>query len=199
MSCSAAAATKYKDNRHYYWSCMFSLVLCYYYKKGRQNNQQLQLNSLNQRCQFYCLIGFQQRSERNNATNTWIFHHGYSYSGAVDGCRSLAQLSEGGGGAVQWTITLTSIWRSNVDVSALWEEARVRGQKPHSHREVTQTPHRPQNQSFSHSVRRRHTCTQSPRTRVRRVASSLTELNSSVHHISCVVRRYVVLTGPETC
>lgn len=45
----------------------------------------------------------------------------------------------------------------------------------------------------------RHTCSQSPRTRMHCVASSLTEFNSSVHHIFYVVRRYVVLTAPETC
>lgn len=79
------------------------------------------------------------------------------------GLPSPSQQSEGGGGVTPWTsqfttvrpaITFTPTWTSNVHVFALWEETRVPGQNPHSHRVNMQTPRRPWNQTSSRSVRR---------------------------------------------
>lgn len=96
----------------------------------------------------------------NKKPNPSIFGHCFW---CARGLPSLSQQSEGGGGVAPWTsqfttvrpaITFTPIWSSNVHVFALWEETRVPGQNPHSHRENLQTPHRPWNQTSSRSVRR---------------------------------------------
>lgn len=55
---------------------------------------------------------------------------------------------------VRPAITFTPTWSSSVHVFALWEETRVPGQNPHSHRENMQTPRRPWSQTSSRSARR---------------------------------------------